>query len=188
MAEIASATAVARTVADALEAARVPYAIGGAIAYGMYGPPRATNDVDVTVFVDAGRLAPVFDALAGIGATLDRGAAAARAHDRGDFQATVGGLRVDVFVPSIPFYESAEKRVRRAVLGGRPVTILAPEDLAVFKLLFFRTKDVLDLERLVAIQGGTLDAGYVRRWIVDMCGENDARVKRWDAIVATARP
>jgi hypothetical protein len=29
----------------------VPYALGGAIAYGMYGPPRATDDVDVTVFV-----------------------------------------------------------------------------------------------------------------------------------------
>jgi hypothetical protein len=54
----------------------------------------------------------------------------------------------------------------------------------VFKLLFFRSKDLADLERLVAVQGRDLDRGYVRRWMVDMMGEDDARVREWDRIVA----
>ena len=52
-----------------------------------------------------------------------------------------------------------------------------------FKLLFFRPKDLLDLERLVGFRKQLLDAGYVRRWLVDMVGEQDARVLEWDRIV-----
>ncbi|MFZ5476733.1 MAG: hypothetical protein ACOZNI_08160 [Myxococcota bacterium] len=44
-------------------------------------------------------------------------------------------------------------------------------------------KDIVDLERLVAVQGAKLDAGYVRRWMVEMMGEQDERVTRWDQLV-----
>jgi hypothetical protein len=45
-------------IAGALEQHGVSYALGGALAYGQYGIPRATNDVDVNVFVDPTSLAP----------------------------------------------------------------------------------------------------------------------------------
>jgi hypothetical protein len=51
----------------------------------------------------------------------------------------------------------------------------------VFKRLFFRAKDLVDLERLVAVRP-ELDAAYIRRWIADMMGEDDARTRRWDEI------
>ena len=57
----------------------------------------------------------------------------------------------------------------------------------MFKLLFFRGKDLVDLERLVAVHQG-LDCAYVRRWIVDMMGADDDRVHRWDAIVQRFAP
>jgi hypothetical protein len=53
----------------------------------------------------------------------------------------------------------------------------------VFKLLFARSKDFADLERLVSVQGERLDHAYIRRWIVEMMGEDDDRVTRWDHIV-----
>ena len=63
---------------------------------------------------------------------------------------------------------------------------LSAEAIAVFKLLFFRGKDVLDLEKLLAVQGAVLDRSYIRKWLVDMMGEGDERVARWDAIVKAA--
>ena len=51
MADIPTAPEVARRLADALEHAGIPYAVGGAIAYGLHAPPRATNDVDLNVFL-----------------------------------------------------------------------------------------------------------------------------------------
>jgi len=150
-----SAVEVARHVADTLEAAGVPYAIGGALALGVWGFPRATNDVDVDVFVEAGALEPVLAVLARSGLQIDVPAALASARDRGDCRAYMDGLRVDLFVMSIPFYESARERLRRAPLQERPGWFLAAEDLALFTLLFLRTKDLLDVERMVAFLGGT---------------------------------
>jgi hypothetical protein len=184
MADVPSATHVARVLADALAAAGISYAVGGAIAFGLWAPPRATNDVDLTLFLPLERLPEAFDALEQGGAVVDRAAATAQARDRGDFRATWSGMRVDVVSPSIPFYGSVERRVQDARLDGRPVRILSAEDLAVFKLLFFQPKDLLDLERMVAFRKGALDQPYVRRWLVDMVGNEDARVREWDRIVA----
>jgi hypothetical protein len=74
------------------------------------------------------------------------------------------GIRVDFFVPSIPFYDEAERTLCRVSFkDGRSVLVLSAEALSVFKLLFFRDKDLVDLRRLVARQGSALDHAYVRR-------------------------
>jgi hypothetical protein len=54
----------------------------------------------------------------------------------------------------------------------------------VLKLLFFRGKDLVDIERIVAIQGVALDRDYVRSWLVDCVGADTERVRRWDEICA----
>lgn len=184
MADLPTAPEVARALADALDAAGIPYAVGGAIAYGLHAPPRATNDVDLNVFVELDRLDPALDALEAGGAVIDRSEASRSAEDRGDFSVRVRGMRVDVFVPSLHFYESVRRRVRDATLLGRPIRILSAEDLVVFKMLFFRAKDVGDVERLTMFQGEALDRRYVRQWLVDLVGETDVRIRRWDEIVA----
>ena len=84
------------------------------------------------------------------------------------------------FVASIPFYNSVQQRIRRAPLEGRPAWFLAPEDLTVFKLLFFRTKDLLDIERLVAFLGTDFDREYTCNALVDLVGPDDQRVGWWD--------
>jgi hypothetical protein len=182
---VPAAPELARAIADALEAAGLPYAVGGALALAVWGFPRATNDVDVDVFVGPENVGRVLDVLASAGCEVDRADAVARAASRGDFAVRAHGMRVDVFLPSIPLYDSARGRLRQAPLEGRPAWFLAPEDLAVFKLLFFRTKDVLDVERLVAFVGRDFDRGYVRRWLAQLVGEEDERVRRWDDLVRT---
>jgi hypothetical protein len=179
------ADALARELADTFEARGIPYAVGGSIALAAWGYARATVDVDLDVFAEPDALEPVFEALEAVGCVLDRAAATARAHERGDFRTSLRGMRVDVFVPSIPLYESARRRVRREVLLGRPAWFLAPEDLAIFKMLFFRGKDVLDVERLLAVRGPAFERDYVRQWLVDLLGEEDERVAKWDAMCAT---
>jgi hypothetical protein len=179
-----SAPALARRLADTLEAAGVPYAVGGALALAIWGFPRATNDVDLDVFVTADALPPVLLALRRAGFDVDLDTAQAVARARGDFKFFVEGVRVDVFVSSLPLYEVVRTRIRQGVLEGRPAWFLAPEDLALFKMLFFRTKDLLDVERLVAFVGGDFDRAYVRRWLVDLVGADDERVQRWDRLLS----
>lgn len=96
------------------------------------------------------------------------------------------GPRVDLFTPSIPFAWKALATRRRLAGPSGEAWYLSPEALAVFKLLFFRPKDVLDVEKLLLVQGADLDRAFVRRWLVEMMGEDDERVAAWDRLVASA--
>lgn len=178
-----SAVENALRIAAELDRRGIPYAIGGAIAFGIWAVPRGTVDVDLDVFLGPADQDPVFEALASVGVVLDREEAGARAARDGMYVGRLDGMRVDVFIPSIPFYEEAA-RTRVWYAGhGQGAWFLSAESTAVFKLLFFRGKDIVDLERLLAVQRARLDHAYVRRWIVDMLGGSDERVSRWDQLV-----
>lgn len=162
------------------------YAIGGALALAIAGVPRGTADVDVNVFVPEARVRDVMAVLSNLGIAFPP-AAPERARSEGMFVGRWDGMRIDVFLPSIPFAFEAERcRVRVTDDSGWSGWFLSAEALAVFKLLFFRGKDLVDLERLVAVRP-ELDQAYVRRWIVDMMGDDDERTLRWDDIVARHR-
>ena len=169
-------------IAATLERHDIPHALGGALAYGQYGIPRATNDVDVNVFVGPDRLDEVFAALRELGIEIDPETARAAAEREGLMVFRLGLLRIDVFTPSIDFsWEAGRTRVRHDI-EGRPVWFLSAEALCIFKLLFFRGKDVVDLERLIAVQGERIDAAYVRDRVVEMLDDSDPRVETWDRL------
>jgi len=171
-------------VAAVLRDAAVPYAIGGALAYGQYGIPRATNDVDVNVFVEADGLDRVFAALRLLGIAIDDESAQQAAERDGLIVLWYGPFRLDVFTPSIEFsWEAARTRVEQTI-DGSTVHFLSVEALCVFKMLFFRGKDIVDIERLVAVSADTIDADYVRAALVRMMGEADERVITWDDLWA----
>jgi hypothetical protein len=169
-------------VARSLEAHGISYALGGALAYGQYGIPRATNDVDVNVFVRPHELDIVFTALRSLGIEVDTASARSAADREGLIVLRFGDYRLDVFTPSIAFSWEAERTRVRYEIDGFAVWFVAAEALCVFKLLFFRGKDVVDLERLIAVQGRAIDAAYVRAQIVAMLGADDPRVATWDRI------
>jgi hypothetical protein len=104
--------------------------------------------------------------------------------DAGQFVAHLGPWRIDVYVPSIDFSWEAARTRQERVWRGRSYWFLSAEALCVFKLLYFRPKDLVDIERLLATQGPRLEAAYVRRWLVEMMGDEDVRVKKWDELVA----
>jgi hypothetical protein len=183
---VPTAPELARRLADTLQTAGVPYAIGGALALGVWGFPRATNDVDLDIFVGPDELDPVLEILRAGGFEIELEAALASARTRGDFKLWWQGMRVDVFVASIPLYDAVQQRVRQAPLEGRPAWFLSPEDLAIFKMLFYRTKDILDLERMIAFIGPAFDRAYVRQWLVDLVGVEDERLRRWDALAGVS--
>lgn len=172
----------ARTLADALEAAAIPYALGGALAYGYWGAARGTKDVDLNVFVPMTAPHQALDVLMRAGLEVGREEALRTLAERGDVRGHAFGVPVDVFFDSIPLHPQARLNSVVREFLGRPVRVLSAEDLTILKLFFNRPKDLLDVERLVALQGNALDRGYVRRWLVDGVGEDDVRVRWWDEL------
>ena len=70
-----NALVVARQIADRLDEDQLACGVGGALALGAWGAPRATKDVDITVFVFEDDLPRCFDALERAGVIIDRAGA-----------------------------------------------------------------------------------------------------------------
>ena len=174
-------------IARAFEERGIAYAIGGALAYGLWAVPRATVDVDVNVFVETEDLEPLFAALVSLGIRLDPVAARLQNERDGMFVGRWSFYRIDVFTPSIDFAWEAERTRVRHAIGAASAWFLSAEAIAVFKLLYFRGKDLVDLERLIALRP-ELDVAYVRRQVSSMLGEQDERIAKWDAMVRAWRP
>jgi len=189
MAESTTAVDIARRLADTLENEEIPYAIGGALALAYYAPPRATVDVDINIFVPPrDGLQPLLTVLAEVGFTADSPETLTRtAVEDGQFRGRIAGIRVDVFLPAIAFYAEMASRTRRVPLLDRPIEILAPQDLLTLKMMFFRRKDLADVEAVLRDPPSGLDVDSVRTRIIDMVGADDERVREWDAIIRDVR-
>lgn len=186
--KLASLVEAVVAIVDELERSGLDYAIGGAMSYSAWAEPRATRDIDVNIWAAAGQLDDAFDALTRAGVQLDRPQARKDAEHRGMFVGHHGEYRVGVFLPSVPFYEVARRQRRKGRLANRDTWALSPETLAVFKLHFFRRKDLVDVRRLLEIQGDRMDRDLVRQSLAEMLGEGDERVRSWDDLAIEAAP
>ena len=95
---------------NALASAGVPYAIGGAIAYGFWGAPRGTRDLDINVFVPAETGGEALDVLIRAGLEIDRNDALRSGVERGDARGRYGAVPIDLFFISIALHDSAATR------------------------------------------------------------------------------
>lgn len=177
---------VARRLARALDKRGTEYAIGGAIALGFWAQPRGTMDVDLTLFIPSERASEAIWELQEIGCDLSASKALASLREHGFCRVTYAGWQVDVFVPTNAFYEHAKARRRKVHLGNQEVVVLDAETLAVFKMMFFRPRDMADIHDLLRVQGATFDRDWVRARLLDIVGQFDPRIVQWDELVAEA--
>ena len=173
-------------LADVFEERGISYALGGSLALGFYAEPRGTIDVDMNVFVAVDReLDRLLAMLKTVGFVPDGPLSAIRrqAEEDAQFRGYVVGVRVDIFVPSISYYAELAERRRRVVFVGRPIWILGAEDLVVLKMMFFRLKDLADVEAVVRNMGGSLDRGFVFGKLAELAGADDSRIEQFQAIL-----
>lgn len=164
----------------ALTAAKVPHAIGGAIALVYYTEPRATADIDVNVFVGTERWPIVRKALTNLGVDVELDEAAL-ARD-GQVRLWWGRNAVDLFFSYDPFHDEMQEAVRRVPFGDARIPILGPEHLLICKAMFDRPKDWLDIEALLAFTE-PLDLDAIRSWLTRMVGPQDERLRKLEALV-----
>lgn len=174
---------VARELAAALDAANCEYALGGAIALGFWAEPRGTLDVDVTLFLPPEQPTKCVRLLHKIGCHVKADEAIQSFADHGYCEVEFSGFRIDVFLPIIPFYEQARQRRKRVPLGDQPVMIWDAETLCVFKMMFFRRKDLADVEQILRMGGQQLDREWVHQQLIELYGQRDPRISQWRDLV-----
>ena len=165
-----NALEAAAQVHAVLMAAGMDDAIGGALALAYHAEPRGTVDADVDVAAGHEQAEAVVGLLAPLGWVAERSAS--------EWLPPVAGVRlvrpdspvrVDLFFSLSDAYDEVFARREWHSPLGEPLPFLTAEDLTVFKLVFDRPKDWVDIEAM--LQAGSLrDLAYVERKALEMKG------------------
>ncbi len=161
----------------ALDDAEVPHAIGGAIALGYCTlEPRGTRDLDVNVFVGPERAKEVLVALP---AGLEFSGESLEMLERdGQVRLRWGITPVDLFLSVLPLHDHVQQHVRMVPFEGQIIPVLDCTALAVFKAMFDRPRDWVDIEAMV--EARTLDLDTAEQWVREMVGD-DPRAEKLEA-------
>ncbi len=171
-------------LAHALTAAKIPHAFGGALALAYYAAPRGTHDIDLNIFVSAARSERVLATLAELGVAATGAATLRQVHDRGQVRVHWDHTPLDLFFSHDPLHDRCAERARHVPFGDDvTLSILSAEDLAIFKVIFDRTKDWSDIEEMVYALGADFDGGYALLWLRRILEARDARLLRIEELL-----
>jgi hypothetical protein len=147
---------------------KIPYAIIGGFAVQQWGVPRFTADVDAEMLASLTEGSESFVRLIlSKFSSRDKIDPFTRAkRDRVVLISAANGRGIDISF-GVPEYQ--DEFLRRAVdykLGrGKVVRVCSAEDLVIHKCVAGREKDARDVEGVIARQGQSLDAAYIRKWL-----------------------
>ena len=154
-------------IATALDQQALPYMIIGGQAVLLYGEPRLTKDIDITLGAGIERLP---DALAAA-----RAAVLTPLVDPEDFARRTmvlpcadhqSGMRVDFIFSFSPFEQLAISRARTVKIGEVELRFASVEDLIIHKMIAGRARDLEDVKSIL-LKNPAIDFGYVRKWLRD---------------------
>ena len=161
--------ALLEQIAHGLDSRRIPYMLIGGQAVLLYGEPRLTRDVDVTLGVGPDRLP---DILEWVGETRWR--ILVDSPERFVTQTLVlpclqeeSGIRVDLIFCFSPYERQAIQRSRQVTVGKTAVRYASVEDLVIHKIVAGRARDLEDV-RSVLLKNPALDASYTRKWLREL--------------------
>lgn len=160
-----AATRLLHAVAPVLERFGDRWYLFGAQAVIIWGRPRLTADVDITVF-----LRP--DDPETFVAAMDQAGFDLRVRDVRHFARTARvlpfvhletELPLDVVLGGPGLEEEFLQSVERVDLGGTAISVIGPAELVVTKILAGRPKDLEDVRGILRARGSKLDVERVRQ-------------------------
>jgi hypothetical protein len=169
----------------ALKAQALPHAFGGAIALAYcVEEPRGTRDLDVNVFVDAGRAEEVLAALPE--GVLVKEADIEKVKRDGQARLFWEGVPIDVFLNNLPLHEEVANGVVWVPLEESQIPVLDCASLVIFKSFFARTRDWGDIEEVALATPEDVDAAV--KAVANLVGEDDPSYRRLAKISAANPP
>jgi predicted nucleotidyltransferase len=171
-----------KKIAIQLKKGAIPYMVIGGQAVLLYGEPRLTRDIDITLGIGVEELSRLKKILRTMGLKIlvknDKEFVAKTmvlpAMDR------ESGIRID-FTFSYSLYErQAIERANDIKLGRTSVRFASLEDLVIHKVIAGRARDLEDV-RSILLKNPKYDSHYIEKWLAEFdqsLGEHFIKVFR----------
>ena len=155
-----------KKIALQLKRASIPYMVIGGQAVLVYGEPRLTRDIDITMGMGVEGLDRVKKIVPIIGLKslvqkerefVERNMVLPTMDKR-------SGIRVDFIFSFSPYERQAIERSKEIKLGRTSVRYASLEDVVVHKVIAGRARDLEDV-RSILLKNSRYDSGYIKKWL-----------------------
>ncbi len=171
-----------KKIAVQLKRASIPYRVTGGQAVLLYGEPRLTRDIDITLGIGVEELDKVKKVLR----TMDLKILVKK--DKEFVAKTLvlpaldkqSGIRIDLTFSYSLYERQAIERAKEIKLGRTSVRFASLEDLLIHKVIAGRPRDFEDV-RSVLLKNPKYDSRYVQKWLTEFdksLGEHFLKVFR----------
>lgn len=154
---------------EALERLSVPYALVGSFASGVWGESRFTQDIDLLVELRAEQVSLLCRAFPETDFYVSEAAAKDAVARHGQFNVIhpASGNKIDFMIAGQTPWAAAQlgRSKRVALLCDQEVSVAAPEDVILGKLIYYRDggsdKHLRDITGILKISDALVDRNYV---------------------------
>ena len=151
-----------------LDHQRIPHVLVGGLAAGLQGEPRITRDVDFLVTLKSGNIHRLAREAKADGFDIEADQAETQWRFSGFVRMWLGPkgrqTAVDLMALNSEFLQEAAFRAQQSRFCGIAIAVATPEDMILFKIAAWRTKDIPDAEAVLDRHRDHLDVPYLRKW------------------------
>ena len=159
-----------------LNESNLPYMIIGGQAVLLYGEPRLTRDIDITLGVGIDHLDALLQTIKRIPLKALPEDVAAFVKQTMVLPATdeSTGIRVDFIFSFTPYESQAINRANHISILGQDVSFASVEDLIIHKIFAGRPRDVEDV-RIILLKNQVIDTRYIENWLMEFDAAADEK-------------
>ncbi len=134
----------------------------------IYGEPRLTKDIDVTLALDSNGLASVLPIVSGLDLIIltEEPHVFVRRTSVLPAKDPQSGIRVDFVFSFTPYERQAIEHAKKIKFGDVEVAFATAEDILIHKIFSGRPRDIEDV-RSILRKNKQHDFGYVKKWLKD---------------------
>ena len=158
-----------KKIAKTLDRGRIPYMIIGGQAVLLYGTPRLTRDIDITLGIDTDKFLLIEKVCEKIGLKMLPKNPEDFARETKVLPAEQTKLKIRVdFIFSFTAYEkSAIRRAKKVLINGYPVRFASCEDVVIHKMFSGRAIDEEDVKNILIKNKNKVNFRYIKKWLAE---------------------
>ena len=144
----------------------IPYMVIGGQAVLLYGEPRLTRDIDITLGVGVRELNKLKETISSLGLKIlverdeefvERNMVLPTLDEK-------SGIRVDFIFSFSPSERQAIERAKDIKLGRSLVRFASLEDVVIHKVIAGRARDLEDIKSIL-LKNQKYDSDYIEKWL-----------------------
>jgi predicted nucleotidyltransferase len=158
-----------KKIAQHLDRRKIPYMIIGGQAVLLYGRPRLTRDIDITLGVDTDKFTSVERVCKELKLRplVENPQGFAQETKVLPAEEPESKIRVDFIFSFTPYEAQAIANAKQVLIDGYPVRFASCEDVIVHKMVAGRAIDEEDVKAILAKNRDTIDLTYIERWLLE---------------------